>query len=452
MKKFVEIAKVFSLVLVVLMFGSSISQAAKLDITPEYLAQITQEITAVTGLQFKSIPEVVYASNASINRIINDELKILQVSKPNTIGSLDLKDLGLIKTNLFGKYSWKTGKIYLNLDEINSLAAKIKTDHLTTEIFILTHELVHALDDQHFNLKEFFTLISTEDGIMTLGSMVEGHADLVAYEVYKRLDVDEEAIDEFRETFERAGSIYGPLYKKTREFISQVLKSGELTITDIFTHPPQNSETLFYPNEYIAGKLVEQKTISQYFGTPFLEELPWYFEKICRLSGTKGNMLLEMGMNGGTEEDMQGYVTSVDYICMGKTKSKPKNYGTLSPYGLSLGTLLKFTGGALRVSVSEFATETDADNYADYIDQHFDELMFLAEKDQDAGFEGVAEKYPLTFISQVSMKTLGKIVHLSTVLNSRYTVEVYAFNLGVTEDQLIQILDSIAKRMVSIDQ
>jgi hypothetical protein len=145
---------------------------------------------------------------------------------------------------------------------------RVRGSELTPEVRItLVHELVHALQDQSFNLGKVDSQAKTEEEGRGLVAIIEGDAVLVEQNYYASLnDADQEAIA----NAEGGGSLpdlppaiiatFGLPYLVGDEFVYLAAADGPAARDALFTDPPRSSLALLDPLSYkTAGETIDVK-------------------------------------------------------------------------------------------------------------------------------------------------------------------------------------------------
>lgn len=137
---------------------------------------------------------------------------------------------------------------------------------------LLAHELVHALQDQHFDLlRRLLARPYNFDRAEALFSVIEGDA----MSVQRRLELGEawtrrpvEGVarledERFNEYRREIGTLFPPLltetfifrYRDGLRFVETVRrKSGARGVDELFRRPPASSEQVLHPEKYLAGE------------------------------------------------------------------------------------------------------------------------------------------------------------------------------------------------------
>ncbi|HEX6836948.1 MAG TPA: hypothetical protein VF334_10275 [Polyangia bacterium] len=140
----------------------------------------------------------------------------------------------------------------------------------------LAHEIEHALQDQHFDLKKFATPIKDDgDRQLAHSALVEGDATAVMLEFQAQsmgLPADQlpELIAQMSKTLIQTsiGQAQAPLFDKAPPFVRETLMFPYLTgllfvesfrrtspwskVDDVFKSPPESTEQVMHPEKYVA--------------------------------------------------------------------------------------------------------------------------------------------------------------------------------------------------------
>lgn len=167
------------------------------------------------------------------------------------------------------------GATYSPLDKQVLLVGKFKGDSL------LTHEFVHALQDQHFDLISLLVVRPYDfDRTEAAFAVIEGDAMNVQRraeegDAYARKSLDEITRQEgsrFGEYRREVEKLFPPLltetfifrYRDGARLIEAVRrKSGERGVDELFRHPPASSEQVLHPEKYAAGELPREAQLSE---------------------------------------------------------------------------------------------------------------------------------------------------------------------------------------------
>ena len=142
----------------------------------------------------------------------------------------------------------------------------------TTNDALLTHEFVHALQDQHFNLLQLLLARPYDfDREEALFAVIEGDA----MDVQRRFELGEQwtrrSLDDvarmedarFDEYRKEIGALFPPMltetfifrYRDGVRFVEAIRrKGGERAVDELFRRPPASSEQILHPEKYFAGE------------------------------------------------------------------------------------------------------------------------------------------------------------------------------------------------------
>jgi hypothetical protein len=167
------------------------------------------------------------------------------------------------------------GATYSPLDKQVLLVGKLKSESL------LAHELVHALQDQKFDLMRLLVVRPYDfDRTEAVFALIEGDAMNVQRRMeegdgYGRKSLDEITKQEgarFGEYRKEAEKLFPPLltetfifrYRDGARLVEAVRrKSGERGVDELFRHPPASSEQILHPEKYAAGELPREVRVDE---------------------------------------------------------------------------------------------------------------------------------------------------------------------------------------------
>ncbi len=165
--------------------------------------------------------------------------------------------------SMLGKYSPTKKVFYIVPDNVKTVTKllEVKDDQIENFVFLLvTHEMVHALDDQYFDLKEKITSRTNVESAGAFNSLMEGHAVYVTDKVADKLKMSETAKQlSVKSAAGLTGTAnrmqqqtYHNIYEKGAEFVKAIIgKKGPAIITTAFNSPPVSSAQIFYPDKYL---------------------------------------------------------------------------------------------------------------------------------------------------------------------------------------------------------
>jgi hypothetical protein len=167
------------------------------------------------------------------------------------------------------------GATYSPLDKQILLVDKFKGDSL------VTHEFVHALQDQHFDLLKLLVVRPYNfDRTEALFAVIEGDAMNVqrrseegdAYARKSLEDITRQEAARFGSYREEIGALFPPLltetfifrYRDGARFVETVRRSrGERGVDELFTHPPASSEQILHPEKYAQNEAPREVALDE---------------------------------------------------------------------------------------------------------------------------------------------------------------------------------------------
>jgi hypothetical protein len=172
--------------------------------------------------------------------------------------------LGLLSEQIAGLYDDKTKRLYVLADfNLNRPLAKI----------ILAHEICHALQDQHYNLRHLpLTNVEQNDAAIAALSVVEGDATLLmqdyagasikSSDILKLLDifqVDQRAMNS-APYFLRQQLIFP--YMGGADFLTRVSYQDWDLRELALQRPPASTEQILHPDKYASGDMDAPTTVT----------------------------------------------------------------------------------------------------------------------------------------------------------------------------------------------
>jgi hypothetical protein len=152
--------------------------------------------------------------------------------------------------------------------ESNLKALDVKEKDFNDFVFlIVTHELVHALDDQYFDLQRINESIEHAEPLQAVAALREGHAVYVTNQIADRLNLSDTAKElsvksaaGVMDAGNRAQmQIFYNTYVKGEEFVKEIVKrKGVSGISDAFLSPPASTRQVMDPEEYFSPSNIVQ--------------------------------------------------------------------------------------------------------------------------------------------------------------------------------------------------
>lgn len=429
----------FSLVLMlfgVVFSGSAMAKTTKVVIKD--IDEITDKLNAVTRLSLDSVPVIQLVEDSDWTTVCNDEETYMNqtAKKPGASSVLRLFTL----PGQLGKYSLKDGKIYLNKGALEDCSDSSGISVTVLQKMVAIQELVIALDDQNFNLKN---IIGSATEPLATFALIQGHALAVADQVYSATGISSSNINNFDRYMGK--SMTGPIADKGKDFYTYVTKNSALTIKDMYAKLPVG-DSIMEPKKYVAGQNKAVQVFPASFGPDIQKELPWKFkynsfnsiDKLSMFFITKffsPNATSAVGFEGGIS--LQFSPTAIS------------GSSAMSMFqGMSMPSL---GGGTLMVSVCKFTSPKDAEAYYNSISMFMmTSMMGTMKADQktpDIDLKKSKAKYPNAFIFAKKVPGYNDVVIYLSPMKSNYLIQVAGTNLKMTDDNLLQLIDSITKRL-----
>jgi uncharacterized iron-regulated protein len=116
---------------------------------------------------------------------------------------------------------------------------------------VLIHEMVHALQDQHFNLKKLHQKQFDNDTELALAALIEGDATFTMIEVIKK---DQPRVAEMLESpLEKSGNLQNSfLYAQGARYVKAIKeRDGWKAVNNAYRFSPQTTAEILHPGERI---------------------------------------------------------------------------------------------------------------------------------------------------------------------------------------------------------
>lgn len=243
----------------------------------ELLRKAVPAVEQATGLKFKEAPLAKISTRDEVEKVLADELldqmKILAPeATPEEAADNARRTARSFGDLLIGKYAWKARTIHImpdTLEKMSKLLSKPEMRDLRFLRVILTHELVHALDQQEFGAMSNLGKARTPADLEILNALVEGHAQHVTRGLYLKAGelADFEAYEHLilagPESMGQGEKYLAQIltaslrlaYVDGRQFFDGLEKLGKPTyVADVFRSPPATKSALFKPERFYAPK------------------------------------------------------------------------------------------------------------------------------------------------------------------------------------------------------
>lgn len=231
---------------------------------------LQEELVDIRGLKFLRPVSYMTAERSEVEDMIQSELE----NELTVTDEKVLRKFGFIKqgedilSRLTSLYGEQVQGMY---DEETGQMIMIKGVPLTGNIqrMFLIHELTHALQDQHFNLKNLPLESDNEDNALACLALVEGDATLVMFEYYKRhlrifnifwdlvsyLSVDQTQL--YSSPYYIRENLIFPYKWGVKFMMSIYAKNGWQGIDLLYKDPPVSTEQIIHPEKYPEEKPVD---------------------------------------------------------------------------------------------------------------------------------------------------------------------------------------------------
>lgn len=234
--------------------------------------QLLKEIKEIRQLGF--LRQVVYKSmdKTELIALLHEKME----EEPIMVDERILKKFGFIKEDegilqhITSLYSEQVQGMY---DEETGQMVLVKGLPLTGNIqrMFLVHELTHALQDQHFNLKDLPLEDEDDDKALACLGLVEGDATLVMFEYYKNhlkilnifwdlmsyLSVDQTQL--YSSPYYLRENLIFP-YKWGVKFATWIYtRNGWDGINLLYKNPPGSTEQIMHPEKYPMDRPIDIK-------------------------------------------------------------------------------------------------------------------------------------------------------------------------------------------------
>jgi len=213
-------------------------------------------IEEITGMKFKERIKFKLVKREVVRDVLAEELlpqfkNLLKGSNDDEIARQVETSAHDVSQSLLGKYSLIKKEFLIVPDNIESLIKNfdIKDEDWQDFVFlVVAHEMVHALDDQYFELLNKETAMDNAEGMQAFGALVEGHAVYVTNKIAERLKLSD-TVNTAKEVSLK--SVGGGIYIKGSGFVEAIInKKGLAGVAEAFASPPVSTRQIMNPEEY----------------------------------------------------------------------------------------------------------------------------------------------------------------------------------------------------------
>ncbi len=239
--------------------------AAYGEVGCEGLSGIAQEAEKLRGLNFKRHPSCKKLSQTEFQKLSSEIIRA-EISLPALeYEEGGLKDLGVVSEE------FRYQECLVDLLTSNSagfystrIAGFVVPEWFEVPSFIMIHEAVHALQDQHFDLKRIspYKFIFS-DKSLAVGALMEGDAMRIEGEFWeKHPEAQKEELDPQNRVPQRTAACKVPEelqalldapYDYGRVFVEQLIRAGggNRAVDGAFRRPPRSTEQVLHIEKYL---------------------------------------------------------------------------------------------------------------------------------------------------------------------------------------------------------
>ena len=425
---------IINLLLAFLVLGFSGTMLAK-DLSTKDVEQVVEEIANVSKLSFKTIPTVKIVKTDDLSDIaMKEESYVHATTKKKEVVSI-LKLFNM--TGQLGKYNFQDGKIYLNKELISKCADSTGLSQVMVQKIVTSQLMVIALDDQIFNLKN--VLARSKEALATY-ALIQGHAHFLANQVYKRLGIDAKNLNEFNDY---AKVMFFPVADKGMDFLTYVFKNSALTMKDLYAKLPVG-DSIMEPQRYLAGNNQVTQIFPDSLASEMQKGLPWKFKFSQANPIDKLSMFFITKFFSPKAETALGYEGGIS-LAYSLSDKAPASSSMLQGFSMPIGQ-----AGTLSIAVCKFSKPKDAEAYYKSISVFLMSGMMGGMQmggSKDTDLKKSRDKYPNAFILGKKLPGNSDVVVYLAQIETNYIVEITGMNLKMTDDNLLQLVDAISKRL-----
>lgn len=248
--------------------------SADLDATVD---EIAENVAELRGLELQEELDFSVMGRDELREMLVEEIDLTQSDIdlawilrliPDRDADVEQALIDLQTADIYGFYDPETEETYV-ISEDEEMSALEET--------ILAHEIVHALQDQHFDLGMLDEFGTEYDEALAFTSVVEGDASLVQ-ERYVQEYFDQEKMNEFQqeameaqqneatqEAMEAVPDYYVQgfvfPYQAGPNFMMQAYDDDFSNLNELLEDPPVATYQIMNPEEYLAGELDDPRDV-----------------------------------------------------------------------------------------------------------------------------------------------------------------------------------------------
>lgn len=234
-----------------------------------------KELATVTGLPMKQRVDRAFIDKANLKKFLETRIQETVSDEELRVETLTLRLFGFVPAD----YDLKGSTVSLLTEQAAAFYDYRKKKMFilesapeSTQRFVLTHELAHALADQHFNLGRFIRKGKTDDAATARLAVMEGQAQWLMYEVMgaktgqslrkdpglvrMMANMGESGLSQYPELTNAPVYIRESLlfpYSRGFVFNAQVIeKLGNQGFSEVFRRPPSTTQQILHAERYFA--------------------------------------------------------------------------------------------------------------------------------------------------------------------------------------------------------
>lgn len=238
---------------------------------------IMKQLSAETGLAQRRDVEKDFITREKLKQFLESRIAETIDAEQLRVEELTLKLFGFVPDG----YDLKTSTINLLTEQAAAFYDYNKKKLFVLEgapefsqKYLLTHELAHALADQHFSLEKFIRKGSTDDAATARMAVMEGQAQWLMYELISKpmgqslrkdpglarmmVNLSSSGLGQYPELSNAPLYIRESLlFPYTHGLLFQqavIDKMGERAFAEVFRKPPLSSRQILHPETYFAGE------------------------------------------------------------------------------------------------------------------------------------------------------------------------------------------------------
>ncbi len=345
-----------------------------------------------------------------------------------------------ISQNIMGLYSQHKKYFYVvpsNMD-FSMEYYQVKKENFNDFVFmVVVHEMVHALDDQHFKLAKLQRRCKDTEELQALMNLVEGNAVYITEKIADKLNIPASVrtfSKEITSELNDAQKIASQKYIKGYEFIEAIVKEkGMKGIAAAFKSPPVSTRQILYPEEYFNPVEIADLDYSELLKSAS-RDIP--VENMQCQTMAVGAMDIEKSLvSSGLPQDeasavAKGCLSGSSYSAV-KQVVKPKE---------------------LNIQIYRFRDGEALAKYHDANKKIYESVLNIAKASLNTTIDIIREDelnldgYSNVLLRQLEVNRMGSITksfEITGFLNSSYVSVEYVNMEDITEDDAVKILNTI---------